>query len=151
MRKSKGFGLLELMVTLVVAALLITLAVPAYDGFVQRARVARAIGDISTIALEIEKFRLLNDVLPPLGLDDLPGQIPPDPWDRPYQYVQIQGVGGGVGGFRKDGSLNPINTDYDLYSSGKDGDSSGPLNAASSRDDIVRANNGAFIGLGEDY
>ncbi len=43
--------MLELMVTLVVAALLITLAVPAYDGFVERARVARAIGDISTIAL----------------------------------------------------------------------------------------------------
>ena len=143
--------MLELMVTLVVAALLMTLAIPAYDGFVQRARVARAIGDISTIALEIEKFRLQNDVLPPPSLDDLPLQVPLDPWARPYQYIKIQGAGGGVGGFRKDGSLNPINTDYDLYSSGKDGDSSGPLNAANSRDDVVRANNGAFIGRAEDY
>jgi len=38
-----------------------------------------------------------------------------------------------------------------LYSRGKDGDSSGPLSAKASRDDIVRANNGGFIGLGEDY
>jgi general secretion pathway protein G len=135
----------------VVAGLLITLAIPAYDGFVQRARVARAIDDISNIALEIEKFRLQNDVLPPPSLDDLPLQVPLDPWDRPYQYIKIQGAGSGVGGFRNDGSLNPINTDYDLYSSGKDGDSSGPLNAANSRDDVVRANNGAFIGRAEDY
>ena len=149
MRQSMGFGLLELMVTLVVAALLITLAVPAYDGFVQRARVARAIGDISTIALEVEKFRLKNDVLPPPNLGDLPIQIPLDPWDRPYQYVNI--LGGSGGGYRKDGNLNPINTDFDLYSLGKDGDSSRTLNASNSRDDIVRANNGAFVGQAEDY
>ncbi|MDH4073829.1 MAG: prepilin-type cleavage/methylation domain-containing protein, partial [Gammaproteobacteria bacterium] len=52
---------------------------------------------------------------------------------------------------RKDGSLNPLNTDFDLYSAGADGESAGPLSATKSRDDIVRANNGAFIGLGENY
>ena len=151
MRTSRGFGLLELMVTLVVAALLVTLAIPAYNGYAERARVARAIGDIAVISLEIEKFRLANDTPPPADLNELPITIPLDPWDRPYAYLRIAGAGGGVGGFRKDGSLNPINTDYDLYSSGKDGDSAGPLNAQSSRDDVVRANNGAFIGRAEDY
>jgi general secretion pathway protein G len=149
MRKSKGFGLLELMVTLVIAALLITLAIPAYDGYVQRARVAKAISDISVIALEIEKFRLKADSPPPPDLNSLPVAVPLDPWDRPYEYLPIDA--GGVGGFRKDGSLNPLNSDYDLYSSGNDGDSQGPLNAKVSRDDIVRANNGAFIGRAEDY
>jgi general secretion pathway protein G len=52
---------------------------------------------------------------------------------------------------RKDGRLNPLNTDFDLFSTGKDGDTTGPLNARASRDDVVRANNGAFIGLGENY
>jgi general secretion pathway protein G len=151
MRKSKGFGLLELVVTLVVAGLLVTLAIPAYDGYAQRARVARAIGDISAIALEIEKFRLANDMPPPASLNDLPNPIPLDPWQRSYQYLNIAAAGPGVGGFRKDGKLNPLNTDFDLYSSGKDGESKGPLNAAASRDDIVRANNGAFIGRAEDY
>ena len=36
------------------------------------------------------------------------------------------------------------------YSQGEDGDSKGPLNAKASRNDIVRANNGSHIGLGED-
>jgi general secretion pathway protein G len=151
MRKSKGFGLLELMVTLVVAGLLATIAIPVYGGFVERARVARAISDIAAISVAVEKFRLANDALPPADLSALPIAIPLDPWKRPYAYFNIATAGPGVGGFRKDGSLNPLNTDFDLYSQGKDGDSKGPLNAKASRDDIIRANNGAFIGSAEDY
>ena len=52
---------------------------------------------------------------------------------------------------RKDQNLVPINSDYDLYSLGEDGDSKAPLTARASHDDIIRANNGNFIGLGEDY
>jgi general secretion pathway protein G len=151
MRISKGFGLLELMVVLVIAGLLSTLAIPAYNDFVDRARTARAIGDIAGIGLEIEKFRLVNDSLPPVDLVELPVAAPLDPWDRPYFYLNIAAAGPGKGAFRKDGNLNPLNTDFDLYSAGKDGDSKGPLNAKASRDDIVRANNGAFIGRAEDY
>jgi len=44
-----------------------------------------------------------------------------------------------------------LNSDFDLYSSGEDKNSKGPLSAKESRDDIIRANNGAFIGLAEDY
>jgi len=53
-------------------------------------------------------------------------------------------------GFLKVRKLNPLNTDFDLYSMGSDGDSKGPLSAKASRDDIVRANNGDFIGRSED-
>ncbi|MCP5251868.1 MAG: hypothetical protein H6939_09135 [Burkholderiales bacterium] len=45
----------------------------------------------------------------------------------------------------------PINSDYDLYSMGKDGASVSPLTAKASRDDIIRANNGRFIGRAADY
>jgi general secretion pathway protein G len=48
---------------------------------------------------------------------------------------------------RKDKQLQPINTDYDLYSVGKDGDSVAPLTAKKSLDDIVRAGEGAYVGL----
>jgi general secretion pathway protein G len=149
--QSAGFGLLELMIVLVIASLLLTLAIPAYDGYVQRARTAKAIGDIANLSLEIEKFRLTRDSLPPLSLNELPVNIPVDPWQRPYQYLSIAAAGPGVGALRKDGKLNPLNTDFDLYSIGKDGKSAGPLNAKASRDDIVRANDGAFIGRAEDY
>ena len=151
MARSKGFGLLDLMVTLVIAAMLVTLAIPAYDMFVKRAKVAKAIGDIGKISIAVEQFRLHNNDQIPASLDDLNLEVPLDPWGRPYSFLNIRAVGPGNGGLRKDGKLNPLNTDFDLYSLGRDGSSSGPLSAKVSRDDIVRANDGAFIGLGEDY
>ena len=52
---------------------------------------------------------------------------------------------------RKDRFLVPINSDYDLYSVGRDGESVAPLTAAKSHDDIVRAANGAYVGLAENF
>jgi general secretion pathway protein G len=150
-RRANGFGLLDLMVTLVVFALMAALAVPAYNGFVNRGKVAGAIGDIGSLAVEIERFSVNNNDRLPMTLDELPIAIPVDPWGNEYEYLNIRAAGPGNGAFRKDGNLNPLNTDFDLYSRGADGDSAGPLSAGTSRDDIVRANNGAFIGLGEDY
>ena len=137
--------------TLVVAAMLVSLALPTYEMFVTRAKVSAAIGDIAKLSLAVESFRLNNNDRLPLTLAEMGVPIPLDPWGRPYQFLNIPAAGGGVGALRKDGKLNPLNTDFDLYSIGKDGESAGPLSAAQSRDDIVRANNGSFIGLGEDY
>lgn len=148
---ARGFGLLELMIVLVVAGLLATIAVPAYTGVIHKARVERAIGDIGTIHIKIEEYQLKNNHQLPASLDDLSYDVGQDPWDQPYEFLNIEAAGPGKGGLRKDGKLNPLNTDYDLYSIGADGSTAGPLSAKSSRDDIVRANNGAFIGLGEDY
>lgn len=146
-----GFGLLDLTITLVIAGLLTALAVPAYNGFIDRARVAKAIGDIGAISVEIESFRLRNEDRIPNNLAELDIDVLLDPWGQHYEYLNIDTAGPGKGGFRKDGNLNPLNTDFDLYSIGGDGKSAGPLSAKASRDDVVRANNGAFIGLGEDY
>jgi general secretion pathway protein G len=149
--RTKGFGLIELMITLVITSLLISIAVPAYDRFVDRAKEARAIGDIGTISIEIGKFQLRNNNALPDTLDELGTDIPLDPWDMPYEYLNIATAEPGNGAFRKDKNLSPLNTDFDLFSRGEDKESKGPLSAKVSRDDIVRANNGAFIGLGEDY
>ena len=54
-------------------------------------------------------------------------------------------------GARKDRFLVPINSTYDLYSVGKDGKTVAALTAKASKDDIVRANDGAFIGLAVKY
>ena len=149
--RSAGFGLVELIVVLVIASLLAALAVPAYNGYVDRAKVSRAIGDISGLSVEIDRFSVNHDDQFPATLADLPINIPRDPWGNEYQYLNIRAAGPGVGDFRKDGKLNPLNSDFDLFSAGKDGEFSGSLSAEQSRDDIVRANNGAFIGRGEDY
>jgi general secretion pathway protein G len=52
---------------------------------------------------------------------------------------------------RKDRFLVPINSDFDLYSMGKDRDTVAPLTAKKSHDDIVRANDGAFVGLASEF
>ena len=151
MNRSRGFGLLELMITLVVATMLVSVALPAYDMYTRRAKVAKAIGDMGVISVAIERFRLSNNDRIPMTLAELPIPIPLDPWQRPYAYLNIPSVGADKSALRKDGKLNPLNTDFDLYSRGADGNSAGPLSAMASRDDIVRANNGAYVGLGEDY
>jgi len=149
--KTNGFGLLDLILTLVIASLLAALAVPAYNGFIDKGKNARAIGDIGSISVQIESFRLRNNDRIPVNLNELPSQVALDPWSNPYSFLNIKVAGPGASGLRKDGKLNPLNTDFDLFSMGSDGESRDPLSAKVSRDDIVRANNGDFIGLGEDY
>jgi general secretion pathway protein G len=62
------------------------------------------------------------------------------------------GGGGSImGEVRKDRFLVPINSDYDLYSMGPDGESRAPLQAEPSRDDVIRGGDGAFIGLASDF
>jgi len=148
--KCQGMGLLDLMLAMIIGSLLAAVAIPAYDNFVDRARIARAVGEIGSTGVEIERFSVQNNSFP-MSLNELAMEIPIDPWDTPYHYLNIAAAGPGKGAFRKDGKLNPLNSDFDLYSAGADGVSMGPLSASASRDDIVRANNGAFIGLGADY
>ncbi len=57
----------------------------------------------------------------------------------------------GKGKARKDRKLNPLNSDFDLYSLGKNGVSKTQLTNKDSLDDVVRANDGAFVGLAADY
>ncbi len=69
------------------------------------------------------------------------------------------GGGGGGGGAstcgsgkpRKDHFLHPINSDFDIYSMGRDGDTVAPLTAKKSHDDIIRANDGGFYGLAANF
>ncbi len=122
-------------------------AVPAFNGYVKRARVARAVSDIGTMSLQIYRFERDKNALP-ASLAEL-GLHTDDPWGRPYVYVRAADVGRAR--LRKDGARAPLNTDFDLYSLGPDGESALPLPAAQSQDDVVRADDGAYIGLAVNY
>ena len=52
---------------------------------------------------------------------------------------------------RKDRFLVPINSDYDLYSMGPDGKTNEPLTNPVSKDDIIRASDGAYVGVAENF
>jgi general secretion pathway protein G len=45
----------------------------------------------------------------------------------------------------------PLNTDFDLYSMGKDGKTKPKTTDKDSFDDIIRANNGTFVGLASEH
>jgi general secretion pathway protein G len=52
---------------------------------------------------------------------------------------------------RRDKNVNPINSDFDLYSKGADKNSKMQLDNKVSLDDVVRANDGDFYGLASKY
>lgn len=145
-----GFTLVELLLALAIVAILATIAFSSYSGYRIRLDNQQARNDILLIQIAIERFHSTHFNYPN-QLTDLTDTIPlQDPWGQTYQYLNITTVKG-IGQVRKDHNLVPLNTDYDLYSMGKDGKSVSPLTAKASRDDIVRANNGAFVGLASDY
>jgi general secretion pathway protein G len=146
-RTQYGVTLLELLVVLAAVLVLGSIAIPAFNGYVERTRVARAVGDIGAISLQLYRWQLSTRRFP-ATLDEA-GLGGNDPWGRPYVYLRVEGANPGQ--LRKDHNLVPINTDFDLYSMGPDGASVPPLPAQKSRDDIVRANDGAFIGLAINY
>lgn len=152
-----GYTLVELAVAVVIVGLLASLAAPELQDYVNQARVARTVTEIRTVAKEVEQHRIRSGEYPEslaeIGRDGLE-----DPWGHPYQYLKIagegtgkKGSGGTTGEVRKDRFLVPLNSDFDLYSSGPDGESRAPLTAAASWDDIIRASDGEFVGPAAQY
>lgn len=146
-----GFTIIEVTIAVALLVTLGGIAIPVYKDALDRARIARAIGEISMISKEIEVHQVYKGNLPNTLAEVDRGDLL-DPWGNPYEYLNIAAAGKGVAGkARKDKFLVPLNSDYDLYSKGRDGESVGPLTAQASWDDIVRANDGAYIGLALEY
>lgn len=145
---ARGFTLIEAMITVLLVGILVAIALPAYGRYSDRAKMVKAIADIGAVSLQIElhseNFRAL-----PANLTFPGSAIPLDPWGRPYVYYNV--VANGHGHARKDHALNPINTDYDLYSLGPDGKTKPQITQKDSLDDIIRASNGRFIGAATSF
>ena len=144
----KGFTTLELLLVIAIVATLAAIAIPMYADKIEKAKIARATADIRTIGTELSAYEIENKTYPN-SLTDIRNPVPLDSWGNSYKYTKVAGAV--VGGLRKDKFLVPLNTDFDLYSMGKDGKSKPPLTAKDSWDDIVRANNGTYVGLASEY
>jgi general secretion pathway protein G len=139
-RRQAGMTLIELLATMAIASSLASIAFPKYHALADAARATKALGDIQALQTAID----IRDSLPPdltgIGMSII------DPWGRPYVYVKFPG-----GTPRVDRFGVQLNTYYDIYSVGKDGATSTSLGASVSADDVVRANDGGYIGQGSKF
>ncbi len=146
-----AFTLIELLIVLAIIATLMGVGMPLYQNQLQRARIMVAISDIRSMKERIKDYLFENMRLPDT-LTEVPGSKRLDPWGNPYEYLNIEAGGPGIASiWRTDRFFVPINTDYDLYSKGKDGDSAKGLQRRESWDDILRANNGSFVGVASKF
>jgi general secretion pathway protein G len=151
MRISPAFSLIELLFAVTIVGVLALIAVPGYRGYIDRANNKKAIAEILTIEGEIAKH-YTDTFHYPSSLGVLFSIPRTDPWGHAYVYLNIADGGPGIkGDVRKDKNLNPVNTDFDLYSMGKDGETAKPFTAKKSHDDIVRARDGSFVGLASEF
>ncbi len=150
MSGERGFTMMELMLVVLIVGILSTVAVPLYTKFINKARSVQAVGEINTLQKEIMMYMFgdSNQRLP-ATLAQLTGANVIDPWGRAYQYVPFNSLPPALR--RQDRFAVAVNTDYDLYSLGEDGESTASLTAITSQDDVVRADNGSYIGLASEY
>jgi general secretion pathway protein G len=104
-RRNRAFTLIELVVVILILGILAALIVPRVIGRADDAKIARAQSDLTTLAGEVEKFRLDCDRYPTAeeGLGALitaPSDVSSswkgpyldsdnltDPWNMPYVYT----------------------------------------------------------------
>lgn len=162
MRYQSGLTFVELLVGLIIAAILVTIAIPMFgsnepncdspdarQGPLMRAKISQVTSEIGEIHMALSRFELSRSRFPvslaEVGLDDMR-----DPWGNPYQYLVVFGRQD-VGPVRKDHNMKPVNSGYDVYSMGPDGRTASPFTSTLGKDDIVMANDGDYFGLACQY
>ena len=147
--RRRGFTLIELLAVVTIIGILAGIAIPKMRSVMDQAKTARAIGDIRALQTDIMSIEAGGQPLP-ANLSAIGRGAMLDPWGNPYVYYVFP-PGPNPAGARKDRFLVPVNSSFDLYSMGPDGNSAPPFTAAMSGDDIVRANDGGYVGLARNF
>jgi len=142
-----AFTLIELLIVMAIMGTLAAIALNAYHIYIERARIANAIADIKNLQTIIQAYETDSEQLPD-SLSDVGKENFLDPWGNPYEYRNYNTPKVKV---RKNKKDKPLNTYFDLWSNGKDGEYGYPLTAKKSQDDVIRAYDGTYIGLGANY
>ncbi|TYO99013.1 general secretion pathway protein G [Geothermobacter ehrlichii] len=142
----RGFSLVELVLVVSFLGILMMIAIPTFRSFVERARVSRAAADIRAIEKDITSYALDYDRYPN-SLSDIHRDGLRDPWGHPYQYVNLSSGAPP----RQSTFFIDLNSDYDLYSLGQDGQSAQVISDPASLDDVIRVSDGGWVGKGANF
>jgi len=162
--RHRGFTVIEISIVLGIVALLATIAVTAYINYTLKNRINTCIRDIQMLEQPLKAYQLEHGA-PPNSLADLgvvaiygtiggSNHAAPflDPWGNPYRYLNLPNDHPpAYPNARRDKNNHPLSSDFDLYSMGADGKTIKPVNNGFGADDIIRANDGGYIGLGAGY
>ena len=143
-RSAAGLTLIELMLVVAIIGGVSGIAIPSYTRHRDTVLVQQAVADILNIELSMDKYYSEHGRYPETLADTGKAGVK-DPWGNPYHYLNMANDPT-QHNCRTIRNIHPINSDYDLYSSGKDGRTTKPLNAAPSWDDIIRSYDGAYVG-----
>ena len=152
-----GFTLVELLIAIAIVGILSAIAIPNYLRYLEKNKEITAISDIVTIAGKLKGIMMENPEALPAGLAQINvGNYLPliDPWGNPYQYLRLYGLTKPqalAAGCRRKQNITPVSTDFDLYSMGPDGVTEVNLKSAKAKDDIVRGDDGAYVGVANGF
>lgn len=150
-----GFTFVELLVTCAILAILAFMTFPAYNKIRTRVQTVRAMEEIRGIEKNISAYTVDNNASLPPNLAAIRMDTMKDPWGNPYiyhppfvpypdaidaDYTEPLYLAG-----------EPLSLDYDLFSRGPDGRTSPDITNSVSVDNIVRTNEGGWVGPGYDY
>lgn len=147
-RAQRGFTLVEMVMVAGIMLTLIALAAPSFLSALTNARYARAVGDIYALQTDIQTYSSTNGKLP-MTLGDVGRAAVRDPWGMPYVYTNYAVAKNSQ--IRKDHFRHPLNSDFDLFSSGPDKQWRPQITNTASLDDVVRASDGGYIGKASEY
>lgn len=136
------------MLTIALLGILLAVALPFYKGYQEKVRIVQAMQDVTAISVAASNYWNTSHTYP-ASLADIGFAGKLDPWGHAYAYYNIDA--NGKGHARKDHALNPLNTDFDVYSMGPDGKTKPQITQNDSVDDIIRASNGGFVGVASDF
>jgi general secretion pathway protein G len=172
-RRQMGLTLMELLLVIAIIAILSGIAIPLYFGQLGKARVIKTIAQLDNLQLEITNFELTHNRLPDT-LQEIRSKDLNDPWGNPYRYLNFATLEEDSeaeeespkkkkkkkgkksqteveDARRRDLYNELLNTDYDLFSCGIDGKSAASITEKQSEDDIVRGQDGNYIGLASQF
>src|SRR5688500_13586307 len=103
------FTMVEIIIVLMIAGLVIAVAVPSYQRYIERARVMETVIAVGEMSKGIRKYEVSKGALPDSLMEAGYGAAV-DPWGFGYQYLNLRTAkGGGIA--RQDKKLKPLNSD----------------------------------------